>query len=58
MEVLKAVNKDIVVLGRLFDKYGNVKDWWSLGSKLDFEKRAECLVNQYNNYQVFGENVS
>ena len=45
-------------LGRLFDKNGNVKDWWSLLSKLDFEERTECLVKQYNNYQVFGEYVS
>jgi len=43
--------------GRLFDKYGNVKDWWSFRSKLDFVERTECLVNQYNNYQVFGENI-
>jgi len=43
--------------GRLFDKYGNVKDWWSSWSKIDFEERTECLVNQYNNYQVFGEYI-
>ncbi|XP_020613218.1 endothelin-converting enzyme homolog isoform X1 [Orbicella faveolata] len=43
--------------GRLFDKNGNVKDWWSFRSKLDFVERTECLVNQYNKYQVFGENI-
>jgi len=44
--------------GRIFDKYGNVKDWWSLSSTLNFLRRTKCLVNQYNNYQVFGENLN
>ena len=48
----------ITFLGRLFDKNGNVKDWWSYSSKLNFMERARCLENQYSNYQVFGENVS
>ena len=58
MEVLKAVDRSLSFLGRLFDKDGNVKDWWSFRSSLDFEDRTQCLVDQYNNFQVFGENVS
>ncbi|XP_058965911.2 endothelin-converting enzyme 1-like isoform X2 [Pocillopora verrucosa] len=40
--------------GRLYDKNGNVKNWWSLSSTYSFASKAECLVNQYNNYDVFG----
>ena len=58
MEVLKAVDRSLSFLGRLFDKDGNVKDWWSFRSSLDFEDRTQCLVDQYNNFQVFGESVS
>ena len=58
MEVLKDVAEYVAFLGRLFDKNGNVKNWWSYSSTLDFERKTKCLVNQYNNYQVFGEHVS
>ncbi|XP_078346187.1 endothelin-converting enzyme 1-like isoform X2 [Oculina patagonica] len=43
--------------GRLFDKNGNVNDWWSYSSTQNFLERAICLVNQYNNYEVFGKNI-
>ena len=58
MEVLKDVAEYVAFLGQLFDKNGNVKNWWSSSSTLDFERKTKCLVNQYNNYQVFGEYVS
>jgi len=44
--------------GRLFDKNGNVKDWWSDSSEYNFEDRARCLINQYSNYEVFGEYIN
>ena len=44
--------------GRLFDKDGNLKDWWSQSSTTNFLDKAYCLVDQYNNYEVFGHNVS
>ena len=47
-----------LVSGRLFDKDGNLKDWWSPSSSLNFNSRASCLVYQYNGYEVFGHNVS
>ncbi|XP_022793829.1 membrane metallo-endopeptidase-like 1 [Stylophora pistillata] len=40
--------------GRLYDKDGNVKNWWSYSSTYNFDEKAQCLVNQYNNYDVFG----
>ncbi|XP_020612862.1 endothelin-converting enzyme 1-like isoform X3 [Orbicella faveolata] len=44
--------------GRTFDANGNAKDWWSYSSEQNFETKADCLVNQYNNYEVFGEYIN
>lgn len=43
--------------GRLFDKNGNVKNWWSTSSTYSFAEKASCLVNQYNDYEVFGKYI-
>ena len=52
------LNDEFAFSGRLFDKNGNAKDWWSYSSEENFELKAYCLVNQYNSYEVFGEYVS
>ena len=44
--------------GRLFDKDGNLKDWWSQSSTRNFLYKTLCLVSQYSNYEVFGHDVS
>lgn len=44
--------------GRLFDKDGNLKDWWSQSSTRNFLLKSYCLVNQYNNYEVFGHDIN
>ncbi|KAM7438823.1 hypothetical protein ABFA07_011663 [Porites harrisoni] len=44
--------------GRLYDKDGNLKDWWSPSSSLNFKSRASCLIDQYNSYEVFGHNIN
>ena len=38
--------------GRLFDKDGNVKEWWSSVDAEKFVERAQCFVDQYSNYTV------
>jgi len=38
--------------GRLFDKDGNVKQWWSSVDIEKFVERAQCFVDQYSNYTV------
>ena len=48
----------IVIIGRNFDKNGNLQDWWSSNAAWEFKERSKCLVNQYSKYQVFGKNVS
>lgn len=35
--------------GRQFDENGNLKNWWSTKDEEEFTKRAEILVQQFNN---------
>lgn len=36
--------------GRQFDADGNLRDWWSQTVNGEFERRAQCVVEQYNGY--------
>ncbi len=38
--------------GRKFDAHGNLKDWWTREDARAFEKRAQCVVDQYARYTV------
>ena len=38
--------------GRRFDGEGNLRDWWTPGDVNEFEKRANCIVDQYAQYTV------
>lgn len=38
--------------GRRFDAKGNLKDWWTEEDGREFEKRAQCIVDQYAQYVV------
>jgi len=37
--------------GRQYDKVGNLTDWWSPQSAQEFTKRAQAIINQYNEYE-------
>lgn len=37
--------------GRQFDPRGNLRDWWTADDAKEFEKRAECFVKQYGNFE-------
>ncbi|KAG5667541.1 hypothetical protein PVAND_015520 [Polypedilum vanderplanki] len=37
--------------GSLFDAYGNLNNWWDNATKTEFEKRAQCIINQYSKYK-------
>jgi putative endopeptidase len=41
--------------GRQFDAGGNLKDWWTKDDAAEFEKRAECVSDQYSQYTVVDE---
>lgn len=34
--------------GRQFDKDGNLADWWTASDATNFNKRAQCIVSQYD----------
>jgi putative endopeptidase len=38
--------------GRLYDKVGNLTDWWTAEDARRFNERTEKLVQQYNSYVV------
>lgn len=42
--------------GRKFDKNGDiVKEWWSKSSVMEFNKKSECIEEQYSKYMVQGK---
>ncbi len=41
--------------GRRFDARGNLKDWWTPQDGADFERRAQCIVDQFGAYPVVDE---
>lgn len=38
--------------GRLFDKDGNLRDWWNADDSAKFQKQANIIVDQYNHFEV------
>ena len=38
--------------GRLYDKVGNLADWWTADDTKRFGERTKVLVNQFNNFTV------
>ncbi|XP_066995803.1 neprilysin-11 [Anabrus simplex] len=46
--------------GRRYDKYGNLKQWWTEATLVEYERRMQCIVEQYGRYEVpqIGENFT
>jgi putative endopeptidase len=38
--------------GRQFDAKGNLRDWWTAQDAAEFEKRADCLVDEYSSFKA------
>ncbi len=38
--------------GSKYDPQGNVRMWWTAADKTEFDKRTDCEVNEYGNFQV------
>ncbi|OWJ99732.1 PHEX, partial [Cervus elaphus hippelaphus] len=38
------------ILGRKYDKNGNLDPWWSMDSEEKFKEKTKCMINQYSNY--------
>jgi endothelin-converting enzyme/putative endopeptidase len=41
--------------GRQFDADGNLRDWWTPKVNAEFEKRAQCVEKQFDEYTVLGD---
>jgi putative endopeptidase len=37
--------------GRKFDAQGNLTDWWTPGVSSEFDRRAQCVADQYGEYE-------
>ncbi|MEO8822051.1 MAG: M13 family metallopeptidase, partial [Ginsengibacter sp.] len=37
--------------GRLYDADGNLHNWWTKTDSAEFAKRAQVIINQFNNYE-------
>ncbi|XP_063676742.1 neprilysin-4-like isoform X3 [Bolinopsis microptera] len=44
--------------GRLYDKDGYLKEWYTDEAKKGFQERANCMINQYSGYTVMGSKVN
>ena len=38
----------LIILGKF--TLGALKDWWANSTAKEYEKRAQCVINQYGNY--------
>ncbi|XP_046396781.1 neprilysin-4-like [Ischnura elegans] len=38
--------------GRRYDKDGNLRMWWSRETLVEYQKRVQCIVDQYNAFPV------
>lgn len=38
--------------GRLYDKYGNVREWWDNETIAKFEIKAKCIEDQYSSFYI------
>ena len=46
-----------VIAGRQYDKFGNLVDWWGNKSEQQFNDLAQCFVDEYSQFTVFGHHV-
>jgi putative endopeptidase len=38
--------------GRLYDKRGELHDWWSAKTVTNYEARSQCIADLFSTYQV------
>eukprot|EP01130_Rhizamoeba_saxonica_P013454 TRINITY_DN5743_c0_g1_i1.p1 TRINITY_DN5743_c0_g1~~TRINITY_DN5743_c0_g1_i1.p1 ORF type:complete len:876 (-),score=174.02 TRINITY_DN5743_c0_g1_i1:18-2321(-) len=44
--------------GSLFDKNGVLRSWWTDRTHEAFEEKKQCMINQYNSYEIEGISVN
>ena len=48
----------ILLTGRYYDKNGNMNNWWTDESSVNFEDETKCFISFYSNFTVDGTHVS
>ena len=43
--------------GRQYDEEGRLNDWWDPQSSNNFGITTECMVDQYNRYNIKGQRI-
>lgn len=43
--------------GGQYDRHGNLVHWWTERSYSKFLKKAQCIVNLYDNFTVYNQRV-
>jgi len=38
--------------GRKYDAGGNLRDWWTTEDAAEFQKRAQCLIDEYSSFET------
>ncbi|KAL5020572.1 hypothetical protein ScPMuIL_003464 [Solemya velum] len=44
--------------GRMYDKFGNLNNWWTNKSAEGFEKHSQCMIDLYSSYKFQGAQVN
>uniref|UniRef100_A0A3B3SXI2 Endothelin converting enzyme like 1 n=1 Tax=Paramormyrops kingsleyae TaxID=1676925 RepID=A0A3B3SXI2_9TELE len=44
--------------GGQYDRYGNLKQWWTEESYRKFLKKAECIIKLFDNFTVYNQRVN
>jgi len=47
----------VVPAGGQYDRHGNLVHWWTETSYSKFLKKAQCIVNLYDNFTVYNQRV-
>lgn len=42
------------IAGYKYDKYGNLRNWWTNSAFEMFRTKSKCIIDQYNNYSIPG----
>ena len=53
-ELMHAFDRD----GRIYNKNGILKQWWTSDSEAEFDRKASFIRKQYSNYTLFDIAVS
>lgn len=47
----------VALSGGQYDRHGNLVHWWTERSYSKFLKKAQCIVNLYDNFTVYNQRV-